>query len=89
VKRSLAYLDRRKAEARAALEGRLAHVADRLSEECTEVVDRHPWVSIGAAGLTGWLAAAASLSGKGSLARGASAGVALAVRRALLLRRIL
>lgn len=84
MKRSLAYLERRRAESRAALEERLGRTADRMAAECERAVDRHPLLSLGAAGLTGWLAGSSIARGGGRAAE----GVARAVQRVLLLKQL-
>jgi len=57
MKRSSEFLTLRKAQSRAAIEGRLEAQKERIAEECERIVQRHPYLSLGAAGITGWLAA--------------------------------
>jgi hypothetical protein len=88
VKRSLQFLDQRRDEARAELERRLGLAAERVTGECERAVERHPLLSLGAAGLTGMLAAAA-LTGNGSASRGRSSGsLSRTVQQLFALRRL-
>ena len=88
MKRSLEYLDRSRDESRAELERRLGHAAERLTSECERAVKTHPFVSLGAAGLTGMLAAGA-LTGRGRGSPGhLTATLAHAVQKLFTLRRM-
>jgi len=88
MKRSLEYLDRTRDESRAELERRLGHAAERLTSECERAVQTHPFVSLGAAGLTGMLAAA-SLTGRAHGPRGhLTTTLAHAVQKLFTLRRL-
>lgn len=87
MKRSSEFLTLRKAQSRAAIESRLEAEKDRLARECERVVQRHPYLSLGAAGLTGWLTASSLVGARGP--RGALvADIARGLQRLVLLRRM-
>lgn len=88
MNRSLEYLDRSRDASRAELERRLGHAAERLTAECERTVKTHPFVSLGAAGLTGMLAAGA-LTGRAHGSRGHfTSTLAHAVQKLFTLRRL-
>ena len=81
--RSSAFLTLRKAQSRAAIEGRLEAEKERILGDCERVVRRHPYLSLGAAGITGWLAACTLVGAggpRGSLLTDIARGVQRLVR---------